>query len=127
MHLSREMRRFEMDDLSSRRGDRNRSSRREFVERFRVYSTSIYRSKTSERSYGLIGAELVAPVATNEGAECSVGCEPPTRISFSSARIVWDENNQITNKRIFITDIVSFPIGELIGKVIEPYYGGNDT
>ncbi|ELP32050.1 hypothetical protein RBSWK_04013 [Rhodopirellula baltica SWK14] len=24
MHLSREMRRFEMEDLSSRRGDRNR-------------------------------------------------------------------------------------------------------
>ena len=41
MHLSREMRRFEMDDLSSRRGDRKRSPNRERIVQFYLKSLFI--------------------------------------------------------------------------------------
>ncbi len=97
------------------------------MERYRVYAVSIYRSKDSERSYGLIGAELVASGTTEETACNDVYDSPPQPIAINSGRNVWDENNRLTSKRIFVTDVPSFPIDELIGKIIEPYYCGNKT
>jgi hypothetical protein len=110
-------------------GDRKRSSKEEFMERYRVYAASIYRSKASSRSYGLIGAELVATGTTEEAAECDDVYDSPSQpIAINSGRNVWDENNRLTNKRIFVMDVPSFPIGELVGKLIEPFYSGyNDT
>ncbi len=97
------------------------------VERYRVYSASIYHSKKTDRSYGLIGAERIESESIEETSECSDHCERPTQITITSGRNVWGEDNQLTNRRIFITAVPSFPIGELIGKIIKPCFTSRDV
>ena len=69
----------------------------------------------------MIGAELVESDAIDDNT-ASGDCEPTVhRLAITTGRIVWDENNKLTNRRIFITVAPPFPIDELIGEIIEPY------